>query len=79
MPSHEMRERARRLKIRLAALKRHAAARDPVSGKSTLAVDAGHASGRKRDGDSAWGLEMSLKRWYPGEDDHRKGGKGPKR
>jgi hypothetical protein len=61
-------ERARRLRIRLAALKRHAAARGR-DGKSKLAVAAGRASGRSRQDDSAWGLEMSLRRWHPMEED----------
>ena len=40
------RERVRRMRIRLAALRRHAAARDPFTGKSELAVTAGKSSGR---------------------------------
>ena len=63
MSTPEQREHARRLKLRLAALKRHAAARGP-DGRSELAVAAGKASARQRDGDRAWGLEMALKRWY---------------
>lgn len=58
------RERARRLRLRLAALKRHAAARGE-DGKSALAVAAGKASGACREGDKAWGLELALRRWYP--------------
>ena len=61
----EQRERRRRLKLRLAALKRHAAARDPITGKSELATSAGKASARQRKEDSTWGLELALKRWYP--------------
>ena len=41
MGSPAERERVRRLRIRLAALRRHEAARDPATGKSTLAVAAG--------------------------------------
>ena len=60
------RERLRRYRIRLSALKRHAAARDPLNGgKSALAVRAGKSSGLKREGDRAWGLELALRRWYP--------------
>jgi hypothetical protein len=59
------RERIRRLRIRLAALRRHEAARNPITGKSDLAVAAGQASGRKREGDRVWGLESALKRWHP--------------
>ena len=56
------RERVRRMRIRLAALKRHAAARNPNTGKSELAVAAGKASGRTREGDKAFGLELALRR-----------------
>jgi hypothetical protein len=59
----EQREHIRRLRIRLSALQRHAAARGP-DGRSTLAVEAGRRSGLKREGDSAWGLELALKRHY---------------
>ena len=69
MGSPADRERVRRLRIRLAALRRHAAARDPTTGKSTLAVAAGQASGRRREGDRAWGLECALKRWHPRQDE----------
>ena len=65
MGSPADREHLRRLRIRLAALRRHKAARDPVTGKSALAVAAGQASGRRREGDRAWGLEWALRRWYP--------------
>ena len=65
MSSATERERVRRLRIRLAALRRHEAARDPITGKSDLAVAAGQASGRKREGDRVWGLESALKRWHP--------------
>ena len=34
-----------------------------------LAVAAGKASGRKREGDKAFGLGLSLKRWHPEADD----------
>ncbi len=65
--TREQRERRRRLKIRLAALKRHAAARGP-DGRSELAVAAGKKSGAQREGDAAWGLELALRRWH-GDDD----------
>ena len=57
------------MRIRLAALKRHAAARDPHTGKSELAVAAGKASGRNREGDKAFGLDLALKRWHTEVDD----------
>jgi hypothetical protein len=49
----------------------HDAARGP-DGRSSLAVAAGRASGRERQDDSAWGLDMALRRWHgdterPGE------------
>ena len=59
------REHIRRLKIKLAALRRHAASRGQ-DGKSELAVIAGRASGQRREGDRAWALEMALRRWHPG-------------
>ncbi len=62
------REHVRRMRIRLAALRRHAAARDPLTGKSSLAVAAGKASGRRRIGGRAWGLEYAMRRWYPKAD-----------
>ena len=65
MSSSASRERVRRMRIKLAALRRHEAARDPTTGKSVLAVAAGQASGRKREGDRVWGLESALKRWHP--------------
>lgn len=65
MPCPEEREHVRRLRIRLAALRRHQEVRDPATGKSELAVAAGKASARKREDDRAWGLEMALRRWYP--------------
>ncbi len=74
----QSREHVRRLRIRKAALERHKAARDPATGKSALAVAAGQASGIRREGDSAWGLGMSLRRWYPRNGDYRKGGNRPK-
>ena len=72
MTPQDRRERGRRLKIRLAALKGHRAARDPITGKSELAVSAGRASGRQRVEDSTWGLENAIKRWY-GASELRKG------
>jgi hypothetical protein len=64
MSAAEEREHLRRLRIRLSALKRHRAARDPVTGKSTLAVAAGRASAKHRDGDQAWGLDLAIRRWH---------------
>ena len=66
MSKNSKRENLRRLKIKASALKRHAAAKDPLTGKSSLAQEAGRASGRKRAGDRAWGVEAAIKRWYPG-------------
>ena len=68
MSSPAEREHTRKLRIRLAALKRHAAARGP-DGKSKLAVAAGKASGIAREGDQAFGLELALKRWHPEENE----------
>ena len=65
MTSAEKREHIRRLKIRAAALERHKAARDPDTGKSSLAVSAGQRSGLARQGDRAWAIRMAIKRWYP--------------
>ncbi len=67
----ESREHVRRLRIRQAALERHQAARDPATGKSVLAVAAGKASGLQREGNKAWGLAMSLRRWYPRKEGRR--------
>ena len=64
------REHVRRLRIRLAALRRHKAARGP-DGKSQLAVAAGQASGRQREGDKVWALGMAIRRWYPEAHDGR--------
>ncbi len=65
--SPSRREHIRRMRIRLAALRRHETARDPETGKSSLAVAAGKASGRRRKGDRVWGLQNALHRWYPTE------------
>jgi len=55
------------MRRRAAALERHARAKGP-DGKSTLAVAAGRAGGRKtadRLGcPSAWGLRLALRRWH---------------
>ena len=64
----ESREKRRRLRIRLAALKRHAAS-PGADGRSGLAVAAGKASGIKRESDTSWGLSMALARWYPEDSD----------
>jgi hypothetical protein len=69
MTPREQREHLRRMRIRLAALERHRAARDPATGKSTLAVTAGRASAKGREGDQVWGLRLALKRWH-GIDGH---------
>jgi len=45
MSSPSDREHIRRMRIRLSALRRHEAARDPTTGKSILAVAAGQARG----------------------------------
>jgi hypothetical protein len=58
------------LKRRLYALERHNQARDPVTGKSQIAVAGGQAAARvnvERDpgGPSAFGLRLALRRWHP--------------
>ena len=60
MSTPKKREHTPRLKLRLAALKRHAAARGP-DGKSELTVAAEKASGRPRQGDRAWALDMGIR------------------
>jgi len=61
-------QRIANMRRRAAALERHAAARDPLTGKSMLAVAAGRLGGRKtadRMGcPSAWGLRMALRRHH---------------
>ena len=61
-------QRIANMRRRAAALERHAKARDPLTGKSTIAVAAGRLGGRKtadRMGcPSAWGLRMALRRHY---------------
>ena len=52
------------MRIRLAALRRHQAARGP-DGRSELAVAAGKASGIAREGDQAFGLGLAMLRWHP--------------
>jgi hypothetical protein len=56
------------LRRRAAMLERHAKARDPLTGKSAIAVSAGRRGGRttadRIGAPSAWGLRMSLKRWH---------------
>ena len=64
MSRPEERERIRRLRIRLAALRRHAVAKGP-DGRSELAVAVGKKSGAARAGDRVFGLELALKRWHP--------------
>ena len=64
MTPAKRRERGRRLRIRAAALRRHAAARG-IDGKSRLAVAAGQASGRSRVADSAWGGDNGCKALVP--------------
>ena len=61
------RERVRRMRIRLAALRRHAAAREP-DGKSELAVAAGKKSVATREGVRVFGLELALRWWHPSDD-----------
>ena len=72
----EKREHIRRLKIRAAALERHRAARDPDTGKSSLAVSAGQRSGLARRGDRAWAVRMAIKRWYPLDTSEGEDGRG---
>ena len=64
MSTPEERERIRRLRIRLAALRRHSVAKG-ADGRSELAIAAGKKSGAARIGGRAFGLELALKRWHP--------------
>lgn len=70
MNEQEKVERARRLKLRLAMLQRHNAARGP-DGKSALAVEAGRRAGaiavEKAGSGEILGLMLALKRWHPDE------------
>lgn len=60
--------RVANMRRRAAALERHARDRDPETGKSRLAVRAGHLGGlrtvEKHGCPSAWGLRMALRRHY---------------
>ena len=65
----ERRRRVGNLKRKAAALRRHRAARDPLTGKSLLAEKAGRAGWRKRaeahpGGARGLGLELALARWH---------------
>jgi hypothetical protein len=67
------------LKRRLRMLERHNQARDPQTGKSTIAVAGGQAAARtnvERDpgGPSAFGLRLALRRWHPELLDESKAG-----
>lgn len=61
-------ERIANLRRRASMLERHHRARDPLTGKSMLAVEAGRRGGERtaerHGGGSAWGLRMALKRWH---------------
>jgi hypothetical protein len=66
-PNQEIARRAN-LKRRLAALKQHAAARDPDTGKSRVARAGGLVGGPRRasqlgDDPRIWSLEMNGRRW----------------
>ena len=50
-------------------LQRHRNALDPLTGKSALATIAGKKSALAREGDTLWGLSMSLLRWHPEDSD----------
>lgn len=65
----ESREHVRRLKLRLAMLQRHRNALDPLTRKSALATAAGKKSALAREGDTLWGLSMSLLRWHAEDSD----------
>ena len=69
MSTPESRERARRLKIKASALREHQKAKDPLTGKSVLAMAAGKASARARIDDKAWGVTMAVRRWSPEAND----------
>lgn len=57
-----------RMKMRASALERHARSRDPLTGKSTIAVAAGRQGGRatvdKHPSGSAWGLRLAMLRHH---------------
>ncbi len=61
-------QRLANLRRRAAMLERHERARDPLTGKSTIAVSAGRRGGQRtveRHGSgSAWGLRMALLRHH---------------
>jgi len=61
-------ERVANLRRRASMLERHARARDPFTGKSRIAVEAGRQGGRRtverHGGGSAWGLRLALRRWH---------------
>ena len=65
MTPAERRNHVRKMKIKASALRRHANAKDPLTGKSFLAQTAGRASALQREGDSAWGVSMAIRRWHP--------------
>ncbi len=62
-------ERIRRMRLRLAALRRHAEAKDPTTGKSRLAQAGGRKAGQKaveRAGcGTILGLSLAMARWHP--------------
>jgi hypothetical protein len=61
-------ERVANLRRRAAMLARHAAARDPKTGKSELATRAGRRGGlrtvERHGSSSVWGLRMALRRHH---------------
>ncbi len=61
-------QRIANLRRRAAMLERHAAERDPATGRSALAVAAGRLGGQRtaerHGGGSAWGLRLALRRWH---------------
>lgn len=64
------RQRVANLRRKLAMLSVHASRRDPITGKSVIAVKGGQAAAAKRiattpGGARALGLQLALARWHP--------------
>lgn len=61
-------DRIANMRRRASMLARHERARDPETGKSLIAVEAGRRGGERtaerHGGGSAWGLRMALRRWH---------------
>ena len=61
-------QRIANMRRRASMLERHERARDPETGKSAIAVEAGRRGGERtaelHGGGSAWGVRMALRRWH---------------